>query len=350
MSRTGIEPKPAWRTVPRAVRQTVADALGSPVVAGQRVWGGFTPTPTFRLRLQAGRRAFFKAVYSDSNEFSRHAHQREERIYRELGDLIHPWAPQLLAIRQIDDWQIILLEDLGSKSVPPWTPRLARNVARAFGDFHQATLGRSLPEWIPCLERQLLIRVPRWELLAQSEDLQEVAKLAGEQAVEALSWLEQAAPILDQSSRTLLDAGEPNAFLHRDVRSDNLRWLDGRLRLFDWPHVGVGPAEYDAAAFAQSVTTEGGPDPEVVMAWYAERAPVRSATLDSAVAFLAGFFADQAWRSEVPGLPRLRAFQQRQLVVTLGWASQRLDLPRPTWLQGLGHRLASLETAERDND
>lgn len=106
----------------------------------------------------------------------------------------------------------------------------------------------------------------------------------------------------------------------------------------DWPHVGVGPAEYDVAAFAQSVTTEDGPAPEQVMAWYADRAPVRLAVLDAAVAALAGYFADQAWQPDIPGLPRLRAFQRRQLAVTLAWASRRLALPDPTWLRGIQHQ------------
>jgi aminoglycoside phosphotransferase (APT) family kinase protein len=144
--------------------------------------------------------------------------------------------------------------------------------------------------------------------------------------------LEAAAPALARTAAGLGAAGPPHAFLHRDTRSDNLRWVGGRLRLVDWPHVGVGPPEEDLAAFAQSVAVEGGPEPEQVLAWYVARAPVRPAVLDAAVAAVAGFFADQAWRPELPGLPRLRGFQRRQLRVSLAWAAQRLSLPPPTWL------------------
>ena len=154
---------------------------------------------------------------------------------------------------------MILLEDLGPKSVPPWTLSLTRNVARAFSNFHQATLGASLPEWLPRPERHFSGIASTWERLVDAEDLPSVADLAGEQALQALRWLESAAPILTRVSRDLVAADPPFAFLHRDARSDNLRWVDGRLRLFDWPHVGVGPAEFDAAAFAQSVTAEDGP-------------------------------------------------------------------------------------------
>ena len=130
-------------------------------------------------------------------------------------------------------------------------------------------------------------------------------------------------------------AEPPHALLHRDTRSDNLRWLQGRLRLVDWPYAAVGPLEEDVAGFVQSITVEGGPKPEQLVSWYAEVTPVRHDVLDAAVAALAGYFANQAWRPDPPGLPRLRTFQRRQLRVTLAWAAHRLALPPPTWLAGM---------------
>src|SRR5438874_3000855 len=115
MSRTGAEQKPTWRRVPPGVRRAVATQLGAPVQRAMRVWGGYGPSPTYRLQLTDGRRAFFKAVGPDSNEFSQAAHQREERVYRELPQLIQPWAPAFLGAFHLDDWQVILLEDLGPK-------------------------------------------------------------------------------------------------------------------------------------------------------------------------------------------------------------------------------------------
>ncbi|HEV2235583.1 MAG TPA: hypothetical protein VGR57_02885, partial [Ktedonobacterales bacterium] len=109
-----------------------------------------------------------------------------------------------------------------------------------------------------------------------------------------------------------------------DTRSDNLRFAGGRLVLFDWPWAGVGRPELDVAAFAQSVTVEGGAAPERVVAWYAERLPLRDEALDAAVAWLAAFFALRAWEPELPDLPRLRGFQRRQLAVVLAWAARRL--------------------------
>jgi hypothetical protein len=334
MARIGPEPKPLWRDVPREVRAGVEAALGGEVRRALRAWGGYGPTPTFRLLLADGRRAFFKAAGPADSEFARSAIGREQRVYRELSDLIAPWAPALYGSLDVDGWQVLLLEDLGPKRAPPWTRATARAVFRAYADFHRSTVGAPLPEWVPPPLLYLAGEARLWDRMTESGDLEYVAALAGERADEAMRWLAAALPALAAASRPLAEAQRPS-FLHGDTRSDNLRWCDGRLRLFDWPHVGAGAAEFDLAAFAQSVTLEGGPPPEQLVAWYGERESVRPEVLDAAVAAITGFFANHCWREEIPGLPRLRPFQRAQFRVTLAWAARRLRLPSPEWLGGV---------------
>lgn len=331
MPHTGVEAKPRWRQIPREVRGRVDMALGSEVRRAMRIWGGYSPTPTFRLLLANGERAFFKAAGPDDNDFSRAAILREERVYDDLGGLLSPWAPALLGSFHAGDWRVLLLEDLGPKSMPPWTRSTARGVFRAYAGFHRSTFGASLPAWVPAPGRYLAGMASLWDEMPVMDTFDEVAALAGDRAGEARRWLDNVAPALAAASRTLAEAPPPYAFLHGDTRSDNLRWTNGRLRLFDWPHVGAGAAEFDLAAFAETVTLEGGPQPEELVAWYGERAPVREEVLDAAVAAIAGFFAELCWREEPPGLPRLRPFQRAQFRVTLTWAARRLALPEPEW-------------------
>jgi hypothetical protein len=52
--RRGVEAKPPRRAVPTAVRHEVDRLFESPVVRAARVWGGYSPTPTFRLTLADG--------------------------------------------------------------------------------------------------------------------------------------------------------------------------------------------------------------------------------------------------------------------------------------------------------
>ena len=70
------------------MREAVEGLLGAPVARAARIWGGYGPTPTYRLRLGDGRRAFFKGASPDDSDFIRRALASEERVYREVGDLI----------------------------------------------------------------------------------------------------------------------------------------------------------------------------------------------------------------------------------------------------------------------
>jgi hypothetical protein len=332
MARVGVEAKPTWRQVPAAVRERTESALSARVTRASRAWGGYSPTPTFRLLLADGRRAFFKAASPESTAFARVAHVREERVYEELHDRIGGWSPRRIASFAVDDWRVLLLEDVGPRSTPPWTPGLARRVAQGLGQFHASTAGDRFPDWIPRPDAHpaLGIRPAAWSFAP--DDLAQLAGLANHREREAEAWLDAHLPALREAAATIADPAFARALLHVDVRSDNLRWANGRLYLFDWPHVGVGPPEFDAAAFAQTVPIEGGPSEEQVMAWYAEAWPVDPAALDAAVASIAGYFANHAWAPELPELPRVRTFQRQQLAVTLRWAARRLGLPDPDWV------------------
>jgi fructosamine-3-kinase len=334
MSRTGIEPKLPWKQVPQAVRQQVALALGTPVVRATRIWGGYAPTPTYRLVLKDGRRAFFKGTFQDSNKFMKKALRAEERVYRELASVLGKWMPQMYVTFHMNDWHVLVLEDLGPQSVPPWTSQRTQAITHALAAFHQSTLGSQPPTWLSSPEEDLAQE--NWGKTAQeSQGFQHIAALAGEEAPQALKWLQQISPTIEYVMQ------QPNlkegtyAILHGDLRSDNLRFHQGQLRLFDWPSITLGRPEWDMVAFAQTVTVEGGPSPEQVMMWYGEQFPVDTATVECSIAWWLTFFAHRAWRPEVPGLPRLRRFQRQQLAVLISWAARHWSFPSPEWVKHL---------------
>jgi hypothetical protein len=312
------------------VKYDVARLLGSPVARAARVYGGYAPSATFRMVLADGRRAFFKGVSAASNDYMRGALPREERVYRELGHLIRPWAPAFLGSLKRLDWQVLLLEDVGPQTMPPWSPAKARRSARSFAAFHASTHGRPLPRWLSRTEHHEFAEL--WRNLSRSGELAKTAGLARRRADEAREWLDVALPELRQNAGRLAQLGPPHSLLHFDTRSDNVR-LDGeQLRMFDWNFASVGPHEIDAAAFAQATEAEGGPPVDRTMGWYAEVMPLRKSYVDASVAGIAGYFADRAWRPPIPGVPRVRAFQRRQLKVSLAWAARLLGLPEPLWL------------------
>jgi hypothetical protein len=338
MPHTGIEEKTPWRNVPAAVKEETAHLLGSPVARATRAWGGYAPTPTYRLRLSDGRRAFIKGVNAESNDFMRAALDSELRIYSELPHVIEGHAPAFLGSFKYDDWSLLLLEDVGPKTAPPWTASLTRAVVGELAAFHESTVRHSLPEWMPTPGLVASSERRTRRCVFGLEDLAACAFLAGPKAGEAEQWIKVHGSILAQAPARLPNESFNRTLIHGDIRTDNLRLVDGRLVMFDWPQASNFPPEFDLAAFAQAVTAEGGPEPQVIVNWYGERGAINQDALDAAVASVAGYFANAAWRPAILELPRMRTFQREQLKVTLTWAAHRFRLPEPTWVSEIQTR------------
>ena len=334
MSRRGAEPKPPWSAVPQKIKGEVATILRSPVARAERVYGGYAPSATFRLKLVNGKRAFFKASYpapkgSGVLWFMDH----ETRNYRTLERFIRPWAPKFYGSFGYDGWHVLLLEDLGPRSVPPWTTTKARNAARSYARFHRKTWGKRLPRSLS--RTDYLEYATFWRTLGKTGEIARTASLAGRLAEEADEWLAGALPALIAHERDLEKARAPFALLHFDTRSDNVRIHGDRLRIFDWPFANAGPAEFDVVAFCQAIAAERGPTPERVLAWYEEVLPLRPGMIDASLAAISGYFADRGWRPPIEGLPRVRRWQRTQLKECLRWSARRFDLPEPRWLEAV---------------
>ena len=330
------EAKPTWDAVPAAVKERTETMLGAHVTHARRAFGGYGPSATFVLALDDSRRAFFKGVYPlREGSGVKWAHDEEERVYLELADLISPWAPSYFGSLRVDGWNVMLIEAVSGARMPPWTPSRAERAAHSYAEFHAGTVGTQLPEWLSRTDH--LDFAGLWK--AMTDDPDALARLAAmcqtPSAVDqATDWIRSNAGLL-AASEVALTSATRFALLHFDTRSDNIR-LDGDLlRIFDWPWACVGPAEFDLAAFAQSIVGEGGPDAEQIAKWYSEVLPLEQDVLTGSVAGLAGYFGDRGARPDVPDLPRLRAFQRRQFKSTLGWAVRRLGLPDPAWLEGV---------------
>jgi hypothetical protein len=326
------EDKPAWSAVPGPIKAAVARVLGFPVARAVRTYGGYGPSATYLLTLVDGKRAFLKGTYPlPESSGVRWALDREEVVYRRLGRTIQPWAPEYLGSVRADGWHALLLELVGGTSALPWTQPKAMRAVRSYANFHASTLGRPMPTWLSHTQHREFSTY--WRQIGRDEPaVARLADLAGQRSDEAREWIRTCAGALRRGEKALWRAPEPHALLHFDTRSDNVRLEGSLLRMFDWPAASVGPAEFDFAAFAQSIEAEGGPACEFVMGSYESVFPLRRDVLVGSVVGIAGYFADRAPRPPVPGLPRLRSIQRRQLKASLSWAARLLDLPEPSWL------------------
>ena len=320
--------------MPPDVRREAERHLGGRVARATRAYGGYAASATFRLVLANGRRAFFKAGYPPPpGSAAVFPVDREAKRYAALAPLVGRWMPRYFGDYRTAEWHVLLMEDLGPARIPPWSAAVARAATRSYARFHSATLGARLPRWLS--RRQHAAFGGYWAQLDRLGQLGGTASLARGHEDEAREWIDVALPVLRAHEGGLAKARRPFALLHFDTRSDNIRMRANDMVMFDWPFACAGPVEFDVVAFAQAMASERGPEPERVLSWYDELLPLRAPEVDASLAGIAGYFAHRAWQPPLPGLPRLRGVQRRQLKACLAWAARRFDLPEPRWLRAV---------------
>jgi hypothetical protein len=283
----------------------LAEMLGARIVRRERVRTGYTHTERWRVRTADGSRAFVKhAVDATSADWLR----SEERLYRALAG-----ARYLVGLRGFRDGDrpILALEDVGEGHwPPPWRPGDVEAVLSALADLHATPP----PAGLPRLSDSASVR--GWDDVANDPAPFLAMGWAG------AAWLERSLPALQAAAARCTVDGE--AFLHLDVRSDNLCMLpDGSVKIVDWNLAGIGPPRLDIAFWLPSLAAEGGPAPESVLPDAPDEA-----------ALVAGFFAARAGLPIISVAPMVRVVQLRQLAVALPWACRELGIEGPPPLLG----------------
>jgi hypothetical protein len=274
--------------------------VGAAPVERRRVRsGGYgTNSAHWCVSLADGRRTFVKVALDDAAaEWLR----QEHRVYSAVEA---PFIPELVGWHDGERTLLAIADLSDAHWPPPWTPGQIDAVRVALDELH-ATPPPDLPPI--AAEREWL---NGWELVVVDPE-----PLLSTGLCSPL-WLEAALPSLLETGRSCVLEGD--AFLHLDVRSDNLCLQEGRAVLVDWNLAHVGNPLLDIVAWLPSLKLEGGPDP-----W--ELVP----DSQGFAALLAGFFASRAGLPPPATAPRVREFQRRQAEIALPWAARELGLAPP---------------------
>jgi hypothetical protein len=340
------EAKPDWSEAPPALVTQLEDRLGSPIGRADIAWGGYSPSASFFLTLEDGRRVFLKGTHPGQTEEGRLALEQEIDSYREL-EALRGLAPAYLGTAECEGWSLLLLEAVAQAQKPlPWNRVKLERLTSSLAEFYERAKLVAMTWQRPRIHRSLTIDLTDpdsgWALLARSPEARAGFLSLFQDPAAADIWLGRSLPrllILQSAAGELLqpDSNRLTSLIHLDLRSDNILFRpDGRPVLVDWPYVTTGPVVLDIVLFAPSVEGEGGPPAPEIVALF-ERAlgatfPQRDQQI--ALAFAAGFFADQAYLPAIAGLPRLRWVQRMQLAVCLGWAADLIGLPAPPAMIG----------------
>jgi hypothetical protein len=291
--RSVAEVEPSGELLARVTRLTGARPVG---------WvsrpGGFTPTERWSLDLADGRWVFAKRATRDwLAEALRIEHRNLGLIDADFRCAILGWED--------GEYPLLLLEDLREARWPP--PWQAGDVDRVL-----ATLERvwAMPaDDLPPAEEVRTI-MSGWHQVA--EDPTAFLRLG----IASPQWVDRCVEDLCAAADAASYSG--SAFLHMDVRSDNMCFLGERIVLVDWNWAVRGPTDLDLACWLPSLRLEGGPLPDSV-------AP----GLGAYAAAIASYFAVNAALPPVPDSPSLRRAQRDQLNIALSWACRELGLPQP---------------------
>jgi aminoglycoside phosphotransferase (APT) family kinase protein len=316
---TATAPPPAegrrlpWSALPGHLRTQVEQMLGGRVLAATTQPGGFSPGIAARVILENGRRAFVKAV-GDINPDAPRLHRAEARIAAALPPGTP--APRLLGCVDAEGWVILAFEDVdGQLPAQPWRDDQLMRVLAATTD-----LARRLtpaPIDVPPAATRYHTLGQGWQLLAND------AGSGADDLAGVDPWVREHLTDVVGLEHGWEDAVNGATLAHGDVRADNTLLTPDRVVFVDWPWACLAPPWFDLIAMLPSVTMNGGPSPEDVLAVHSPDGADPDA-VTTVVAALAGTWTYLGRRPDPPGLPTLRAFQQAQAAVALRWLRQRI--------------------------
>jgi hypothetical protein len=236
---SGLQDEP-----PPQLRAAVEAALGRAWVGHARPKTGLSDARRFVAELAGGERVFVKAATTADTA----AWLRNERLALSLAP--PEFAPRELAWIEDGPFPTLVTEALdghwpAGSGVTVWRPGDLEAVADA--------VRRLAATPAPALPAQPVAATDGWERIRR--DPQPVLGLG----LWSGAWLAANGEALAVAERGLVRHGE--AFVHGDMRSDNICVTPGGVKFVDWSNARRGAAATDLAAFLPAAHLEEGPAP-----------------------------------------------------------------------------------------
>jgi aminoglycoside phosphotransferase (APT) family kinase protein len=254
------------------------------------------------VALTDGRTTFVKAGTEAS---ARAQIEREASI---LESVAAAYMPRLYGQATVDNWSVLVLEDLSRAAWPPPYPdrgaALLETVMQVAATPPPQGLGRR-PEGRPL--------GTYWQRIAADPEPVLAHRLF------SAEWLERAQPVLDAAESLAVLAGDD--FLHDDVWVGNVCYTGRGALLIDWASASVGDRRIDLAYALLSIRSSGTTPPPLHFPDEAAYA----ALLAGANAYHAAQPTDESIRHESV----LRAGWLHDLEFALPWVSELLELEPP---------------------
>ena len=287
---------------PETVLTAITAATGARPTAWQHVVAGHTHAEKWLIDLDDGRKGFVKAGTERS---ARAQIEREASI---LEAVAAAYMPRFYGAAKIDDWSVLVIEDLSRAAWPPPHPDRGADLLATVMQVAETPPPQGLrrrPEGRPL--------GTYWQRIAADPE----PVLA--HGLFSADWLKRAQPALDAAESLAQLAGDD--LLHDDVWAGNVCYTGQGALLIDWASASIGDRRIDLAYALLSIRSSGTEPPPID---FPEEAAY-AALLAGANAFQVAQPADHSIRHESV----LRAGWLHDLEFALDWASELLQLPPP---------------------
>ena len=279
---------------PPDLESRVQRLLGKQPLSWRAAQGGYTTAERWIVTFADGSSAFVKETAED--DLARRL-RIELSVYSQVDA---GFMPKVIASENSPS-PMLVLEDLSEGHwPPPWRPGDVQRVVEALTELHTI----SAPEGIHQIRPE---EFQGWKFIQDDPNPFLRLDLASEQ------WLAKALPTLVEAESNASISGD--AFIHVDVRSDNICLLDDRVVLVDWGNARQGNGDFDLAAWLPSLHAEGGPEPSEILPG-----------AGCLAAAIAGYFASWAGLPPPDVAPLAREVQLQQLKTALPWVIKELEL------------------------
>lgn len=307
----GAQWRMPWSALPPEVHREVERLLGGKIVEAVSQSNGYSPGSADRVRTEAGRRAFVKAISRQRNAFAYDAHRRERNVVSSLPATVR--APRLIGSFDDDEWVALVLEDIHGRH-PGSAPD---------GDdvFSVLAAVESLP----------LARGGGMPVLPEASDelagdFAGLSKLRVENATNDLpSWVRENFDVLEASANQGAAAVRGDYLVHLDCRADNVLIDDsGDAWIVDWPWAAIGAHWLDGLTYLLDARLRGERlDADRILQEHPLFAGVAREDIDAVLSGLMGMFFERARLPAPPGMPTLRSFQLAQALAAMAWLQER---------------------------
>lgn len=335
------EDKPPFTLLPLSIRTRIEDVIGARLVNGDTVYGSLSSSAGFVLTFDDGQKIFAKGSHPDEMSHGTLHIRREITAYERI-DVLRDIAPCLRGSVSDDDedgWTLGLWDYIGDNKEDAGAH--IDDIMQLLAAAHRADVK---PDILPDAAthnylRQFLSDEKKWQRIGQDIKIHDKFLSLFEDRAAAEDWLTRHIDILTDMQHVASGAVFVQGLMHGDLRLDNIIATSARCYIVDWPNACTGPLLFDVVMLAAHIESMGYARAEEIFAAYLAAGGTGLATpndesISQMAVLMAGYFADQAYRSIPPKLPRLRWMQKSLLYSLLALLSRMNRIESPPRMQG----------------